>query len=63
MTECVTGWAVKRRDGVVIADFQRDVTEDKIWQIALGWPDAEGIAWEKSKGGRSFRCELREIGS
>lgn len=61
MTERAVGWAVRRRDGVVIADFQSDITEDKIWQIALGWPSPEEITWEKSRGGRAFLCELREI--
>lgn len=55
------GWAVQRADGYVVADFEPGITEAKIWQIALGWPPEDEIAWHKANGTRAFRCELREV--
>lgn len=55
------GWAVRRADGHVVADFESDINESKIWQIALGWPPPDEIEWHKARGARAFRCELREI--
>lgn len=56
-----TGWAVRRADGLVVAELGPNVTEDWIWTLALGWPTPEEIKWEKKKGGRAFRCRLVEI--
>lgn len=56
-----TGWAVQKADGTVIADFESDITEAGIWQIALGWPPQSEIDWHKARGARAFRCELREV--
>lgn len=62
MTVIATGWAVVRPDGSVVADCEAGTTEEMIWTIALGWPDAAEIAAAKSRGARAFRCEVREIG-
>lgn len=60
-TERTLGWAARRADGQVIADFEPDITEAKIWEIALGWPRPEEIQWHKAHGGMAFRCELKEV--
>lgn len=56
-----TGWAVQLRDGEIIVDCRPDITEARIWEIATGWGDAEDIEWNKSRGARAFRVEVREI--
>lgn len=55
------GWAVMRRTGTVIVDLHRDATEASIWQIALGWPSAQEIAWEKRNGAEAFRVRVSRI--
>jgi hypothetical protein len=52
------GWAVRRRNGSVIVEVGPEASEKGIWNIALGWPSAEEIAWEKVNGGRAFRCRV-----
>jgi hypothetical protein len=51
------GWAVRRRDGSVIVEVGAEATEQRIWNIALGWPSADEIAWEKATGA-AFRCRV-----
>jgi hypothetical protein len=56
-----TGWAVQLADGSVVVEIGPDVTERRIWTIALGWPTVGEVRWEKQHGGRAFRCEVVEI--
>ncbi len=61
MTKLVaTGWAVRFRDGSIVVDCDA-TTEERIWTIALGWPPPEEIEWNKRRGARAFRVEIREI--
>lgn len=60
MTDIV-GWAVTRTDGRTVADFGPDMDEKSIWVLALGWPSAKEIEWQKARGARAFRCRLEEI--
>ncbi len=60
-TDQMTGWAVQRADGRVIAEIGRDITEHRIWTIALGWPTVGEVRREKERGGRAFRCKIIEV--
>jgi hypothetical protein len=55
------GWAVKRRNGTVIVEVGANASEAAIWNIALGWPSAEEIAFEIANGGYAFRCRVSRI--
>lgn len=52
------GWAIVRIDGTVFVELGRDCDEATAWQIALGWPSEEEIAWHKARGARAFRCKV-----
>jgi hypothetical protein len=56
-----SGWAVRRADGSIVVEIGPDVTEHRVWTIALGWPTVGEVKWEKQNGGRAFRCKLVEI--
>ena len=59
----IVGWAVKHVNGSVTVELGLDVDEGCVWQVALGWPDAEEIEWNKKRGARAFRCHLFEVKS
>lgn len=52
------GWALRRADGSVVADFLPGVTEADIWKIALGWPPPDEIEDQKRKGACAYWVEL-----
>ena len=56
-----TGWAVRRADGSMVVEIGPDVTEHRIWTIALGWPTRGEVKWEKEHGARAFRCKIVEF--
>ncbi len=59
--EQTTGWAVRRADGSVVVEIGADITEHRIWTIALGWPTRGEVRWEKENGGRAFKCQIVEM--
>lgn len=57
----MTGWAVRRADGSVVVEIGPEVTEHRIWTIALGWPTRGEVRREEERGGRAFRCRIVEM--
>ena len=50
------GWMVVLPDGHVVVQAGANVDENHIWQIALGWPDAEEIRDAQRRGARAVPC-------
>lgn len=52
-----TAWAVEKPDGAIIAetDFK---TEERAWEVCLGWPSKEDIDYAKRHGYKAYRVTL-----
>jgi len=55
---CWSGWALDYPGRGLHVEYCAE--EEQVWRHALGWPDAEEIAYAKSKGARAFRCRITE---
>lgn len=54
----VEGWALRNAAGIVVVDVCPGATETGIWNIALGWPTLDEIAWQKEHGAVAYRCRV-----
>ena len=57
-----TCWAFVGADGSMFADTFFSI-QDSVWDVALGWPNAEDIQEAKKRGCRVCRVRVTEIDS